>query len=331
MYRQLNFFSSLLILVVITINLFVFSHLFNPDYLAYEHIFSDHANGVRDPFFRFLVKIFSDIGSYSFFRAILLVVLLLLLLLSLSLSPKILFRAFSLVGILVLAPFLVLKAHVQIREACALIFVLLFLSGSVHVRHGKRLFFIFFALSVNLHLSSAIWYLIYLIPIVSEKRFHWVAGFLGLLIGIGFSSFGEIAVANFFGGFYFVLGYDRIEITYGKVIYFATFPGIFTYTYFILRRHFVSEVDKSLQRLRYYVISLQLIGIVFGVIFLITTVVLPPSENTFNNVIRVFIGIGFISNFVLLFLRVPTRVIVGPALYFSLITFRLIFFPSVGS
>jgi hypothetical protein len=331
MYRKLNFLSSVLILSIITIYLFAFSHLFNPDYVAYERIFNENANGLQDPLFRFLVRTLNDIGDYSFFRVALLGVLLILTLISVSLSSKILLRAFSLVGVLVLAPFLVLKVHVQIREACALIFLLLFLSCSVHFRHGRFLFLIFFLLSINFHASSALWYLIYLFPAISSSMRKWFAVFLGLLMGIGASSFGEIALSNFTGGLYFVLGYDPIKLTTGKIIYFATFPGIFLYTYLILRRQFVEELSKSRQKLREYLESLQIIGMLFGSVFLATTVALPPSENTFNNVLRIFIGIGFISNLTSIILQVPTRIIVVPAVYFATISFRLIFFPSLGS
>jgi hypothetical protein len=179
----------------------------------------------RDPGFVFVIDIFSKIFSYEFFRIILLIFFMI--------STFQFFRKIrnisidnNIIAALVLAPFIILKFGIQIREGLAIsiwFWVLL-----THNQKPNILTYIVCAvLSTSMHLAAAPFWALLAIPLYLNA--NWRTSFvLGSFVYAIFS-YMVLDAARYQSDLFVGLSNVRVEPDEYMLLYWASFPALFIF------------------------------------------------------------------------------------------------------
>ena len=219
--------SKIIILIMFIIIMFYNSAM--PDFETYKSMYYSDGGHIailnRDPGFVFLINIFNKIISYEFFRIILIVFFMIS---AFHFFGKI--RNISIhnnvIAVLVLAPLIILKFGVQIREGLAISIWLWVL-----LRHNQKpnilTYIICAVLSTSMHLAVAPFWALLAIPLYLNANWR-----TSLLLGSSiYSIFSYIVLdtARYQSDWFVGMSDVRVEPDQYMLLYWASFPVLFSF------------------------------------------------------------------------------------------------------
>jgi hypothetical protein len=195
--------------------LFLLSGSYDPDFEAYRIVYEfglrSFGDVARDPGFTFLTENIGSVLAYEQFRYALCALFGLTLFKLATRLGKMSTEGFGLTQALFLAPFILLKFHVQIREGLALLIWLFAVTanGGVMSRNLRSWpFWILAPLSFAVHFSTVMWWAAALV-LGSKRPKYWLQAFMVFLL---FACYGAMTTRA---------GSELIAATYGDVPFFT--------------------------------------------------------------------------------------------------------------
>lgn len=327
-----------LCLLSFSATLLLLSGTFDPDFEAYRFIYDIGlrvaADGTRDPVFTYTLETLRNFIQYEQFRFVLCVMFGIVLF---KIAPKLgtmsPSRRMGIAQALVLAPFILLKLHVQIREGLALLlwlFAVTSNAGDMSRNVRSRSFWIAALISSAIHLSVIMWWIAALVLGSKQPRYKRQAFATFLL----FSTYGAFTTAvgsrlliEFFGGMFFVDSGLYVEVTFAKLLYWSFFILLPLLTLILFDKRALSTNGDSQWRPSILGITgvYGLLG--FFSVSMLGMYVWGATDTDFNLTIRVAMTL-LMFLVIQLALTCPRRLLTWMAFTFTLLTVaRLLFFP----
>jgi hypothetical protein len=223
-------------LVALIVTLFALLGSYDPDYEAYRFVYEfaweEHADIGRDPAFAFLLQHSRLILSYEQLRWLLAGFFSIVLynVLAPRLAAMSVSRRFGFTSAIALAPLVLMKFHVQIREGIALALWLMAVTanGGVIAKNARAWRFWLVALvSSAIHLSVVLWWIAALVLRSERPRYRRQALTIVLLFalyGATTTRVGSQFMAETFSAVpFFIEPESYVTVTTGKLWYWAIF------------------------------------------------------------------------------------------------------------
>lgn len=318
--------------------LFLLSGTYDPDFEAYRFIYElgwgVAADGSRDPLFIFVVESLRGVFHYEQFRFALCVIFSIALFrLAPQLGAMSVTKRFGIAQALVLAPFILLKLHVQIREGVALLLWLFAVTnnaGNMSRNVRSRSFWIAALASSAIHLSVVMWWVSALILGSKRPQYRHQALTTFLLFavyGAVTTAVGSRLLVEIFGGVFFVDSGIYVEVTPMKLAYWSFFVLLPLLALAVFNKNSLSVRGVSPWHPSIFGMTgtYGLLG--FFSVSMLGMYLWGATDTDFNLTIRVAIAL-LMFLVIQLALTCPRRMLTWVAFVFSFLTVaRLLFFP----
>ena len=332
--------SAKLCFISFSLLLFLLSGEFDPDFESYRSLYENGwGNFVypfRDPVFWFALAHLQEYLSYEQFRYLLcLFFSIALFKLARKLGQMSLRSQFGVAQAIVLAPFIMLKLHVQIREGIALLLWLFAITNngadiSRNVR--SRSFWFIAAISIGIHLSAVIWWISAII--LGSRRPYYRRQALAIflffaVIGAATTSLGSQLLEAVFRGAFFIESEFYVQVTPAKQVFWSFFILLPLLTFFNFNKYFLSVVSDPLWRPSIFGMTgvFGLLG--FFSVSMIGMYIWGVTDSDFNLTIRTAITLMMFL-VIQLALSCPRRLLTWIAFVFTFLTVaRLLFLPNL--
>ena len=336
--RISSWFGGLILFITI-IYIIVFTPSFsNPDFYSYKVLYEIiTTQDFRLYFSKFvlldyLVRLIDFTGSYDGFRLALAFIELFLFFYFIKIL-KISLKTFNIFVSLSLSAFLLLKVHVQIREALALLLWFLSLNSIHKEKYISFKNISLFTLSSLLHTSTTLFWISTFILQYNKfstklKRILIVIlfAFVGLTVWPFFGDLLNLSYINF-------INFKSISISSSKIIYWLSFILIF----FIVFKNENSKITlinkKSIENIN----SSYIIGNIgfYGFIGFVPIAALnffygAPNAGSFTLIFRMTLNLLFLISFYRISSQPKSFYTNILNLFIFLIVFRLLFLPSIS-
>lgn len=327
-----------LCLLSFCITLLLLSGTFDPDFEAYRFIYDIGlrvaAEGTRDPVFTYTLETLRNFIRYEQFRfALCLIFGIVLFRIAPKLGAMSPAKRMGITQALVLAPFILLKLHVQIREGLALLLWLFAVTSNAGVMSRNvrsKSFWIAALISSAIHLSVIMWWVAALM--LGSKRPHYKRQALTTFLlfatyGAFTTSMGSRLLTELFGGMFFVDSGLYVEVTLAKQVYWSIFILLPLLTLVFFDKSSLSVSGDLRWRPSIFGMTgvYGLLG--FFSVSMLGMYVWGATDTDFNLTIRVALTL-LMFLVIQLALTCPRRPLTWIAFTFTLLTVaRLLFFP----